>query len=94
MIFKRRSAVPISLDPNDSAAIAHEREVLAREEQEAHAGAEKSVPTEIGFQAMNSDLSDGWTAQMPNVVRGPASRSVGPLRITGLTTPQPEKDRD
>jgi hypothetical protein len=94
MFLKRRAKLPLTIDPQDATAIAHENEVLAREDHEAHLGAEYTLPTEIGFQAMNSDLSDGWTAQMPNVVRGPASSSVGPLRITGLTTPQPEKDRD
>lgn len=49
MIFKRRARLPLSVDPNDPVAIAHEKEVLARENFEAASGSENELPTDVGF---------------------------------------------
>jgi len=94
VIFNRRKKLPLTIDANDAAAIAHEKEVLAREEVESHLGSNYSTPSEVTFTAMDSDLSDGWSAQLPNVVRGSGARMLGPFRFTGLRAPEPEKDRD
>jgi len=41
VLFNRRKKLPLTIDPNDLAAIAHEKEVLAREEQESRANVKR-----------------------------------------------------
>ena len=52
MLFNRRKKLPLTIDPNDTAAIAHENEVLAREEPESIAGGDMSTPTDIGTEIL------------------------------------------
>jgi len=52
VIFNRRKKLPVSIDPQDATAIAHEKEVLAREEAESVAGGNQSTPTTIGAEML------------------------------------------
>lgn len=52
MLFNRRKKLPLTIDPNDATAIAHENEVLAREESESLEGGNLTTPTEIGTEIL------------------------------------------
>ena len=93
MLFNRRKKLPLTLDPNDLTAIAHEKEVLAREEQESHASGETSIPTEIGFEKPMSQSFRGLrsTGGNPAVKRF----TFGNFGFIDDEDPtQPPKDRD
>jgi hypothetical protein len=93
VLFNRRKKLPLTIDPNDLAAIAHEKEVLAREEQESHASGETSIPTEIGFEKPASQSFRGLRSTGGNpAVKRFTFGNFGFIDDEDIT--QPPKDRD
>ncbi len=92
MIFKRGKKETFSIDPNDPVALAHEREVLARENLEAASGSENEIPTDVGLDLQKFDT---WRGKVGGVrlMGNPRGWTI-PASLLEPPPPEDFKDRD